>query len=396
MKTLLSLLLSFVLACGVYAQKQKLTKKQKSDSISIEKKLAYEINELKNEMKKQREKELEEYIKIIELRIDTGDPTLRIDPHIWRNLRGYAYFELQNYAKAIEDWEAMKKVAPADYKPYYNYIDEARKKLAENNTIAELQKQLEEEKKKNEQVALLPSTHSKRLALVIGNDKYASQAPLANAQNDAMDMKKKLEDLGFKVLFYTNLDRVKMKNAIDDFGSKLASYDAGLVFYAGHGSQYKGENYLIPTDAVLQYENLVEDECWNVSRILRNMEGAQSKMNIIILDACRDNPYEKKWRSTNKIRGNKDNGGGLAKIEAENSQGLFIVFATSPDMTSMDFSPCENNTRNGLFTGKLLPNLQKGVRIEDVFKRTKKAVRECSQNMQNPWNHSSLEGDFVF
>jgi uncharacterized caspase-like protein len=215
---------------------------------------------------------------------------------------------------------------------------------------------------------------------------------LSNAKNDAMDMQQKLQELGFEVLYYENLGFTQLKNAIDDFGAKLQFYEAGLVFFAGHGSQHNNKNYLIPTDAKLQYETLLEDEAINADRIVRNMEGAGAKINIVILDACRDNPFARSWKST----GRGENKGGLAKIEAENSQGLFVMFATSPDAISLDFAPCGGNSRNGLFTGNLLPNLQKGVRIEDVFKRTKKAVRECSENGQIPWNHNSLEGDFIF
>jgi uncharacterized caspase-like protein len=124
----------------------------------------------------------------------------------------------------------------------------------------------------------------KRIALVIGNGNYRSSI-LANPENDAKAMKIALQSVGFTVLEYENLNQVQMKKAIDDFGAKLRSNEVGLFFYAGHGIQSKGYNYLIPVDAKLQSEQQVEYDCVQADRILALMEASGTKVNIIILDA---------------------------------------------------------------------------------------------------------------
>ena len=174
-----------------------------------------------------------------------------------------------------------------------------------------------------------------------------------------------------------------MKRAMDEFGQKLKKYDIGLFFYAGHGLQVNGSNYLIPIDAKLENENDVEYDCVRAGRILAKMESAGSSTNIVILDACRDNPFERGWR-----RGTQGNG--LAFMNAPS--GSLIAYATSPGSTAAD-----GTGRNGLYTSALLEHIiTPNITIEDVFKRVRTTVRLQSASKQIPWESTSLEGNFYF
>ena len=140
----------------------------------------------------------------------------------------------------------------------------------------------------------IPTQPEKRIALVIGNGSYASSI-LANPENDARSMAEVLQKLGFTVYKFENLNENQMKKAIDDFGIRLKGNNVGLFYYAGHGIQAKGYNYLIPVDAQLKTEEQVEYDCVRADRVLSLMETSGTKVNIIILDACRDNPFERSW-----------------------------------------------------------------------------------------------------
>jgi hypothetical protein len=150
----------------------------------------------------------------------------------------------------------------------------------------------------------LPSiANQKRIALVIGNSDYENAGRLKNPINDARGMAESLTTLGFKVLKHEDLGRSDMKRVIDEFGSMLSQYDVSLVFYAGHGIQVNGNNYLIPVDAKISSKSDVEYNAIDAGRILSKMEDAQSKTNIIILDACRNNPFERSWNRAVKLNG---------------------------------------------------------------------------------------------
>ena len=223
----------------------------------------------------------------------------------------------------------------------------------------------------------------KRLALVIGNSMYMYGGILSNPENDANDIGMKLQQLGFDVMLFNNLDQKNFKKAIDDFGMNLVNYDVGLFYYAGHGIQVKGNNYLIPVDANLSSENDVEYDCVNAGRLLAKMEDAGSTTNIIILDACRDNPFERSWRRATQ-------GMGLAFMTAP--AGSLISYATSPGATASDGSG-----RNGLFTSALLTYIDEpGISILEMFQKVRTYVRERSEGQQVPWESTSLEGNFYF
>ncbi len=223
----------------------------------------------------------------------------------------------------------------------------------------------------------------KRLALVIGNSAYTNAMELANPVNDARAMKDALTKLGFEVDEYENLDQAGLKMAIDFFGDKLKKYSVGLFFYAGHGIQSKGSNYLIPVNARLQSEQQVEYDCVQADRVLGQMEAAGSKINIVILDACRNNPFERSWSRA-------VNGTGLAFMNAPS--GSLIAYSTSPGRTASDGSGS-----NGLYTAALLENLKTpGINILQMFQNVRRIVSSESDKQQIPWESTSLTNDFFF
>lgn len=219
-----------------------------------------------------------------------------------------------------------------------------------------------------------------RIALVIGNSVY-SNAPLQNPVNDARDTAKALVELGFEVTHGENLSQNDMKRVIRVFGDKIRNGGVGLFYYAGHGVQVNGINYLIPVGATITKEEEVEYESVDVGFVLAQMENARNRLNIVILDACRNNPFARSFRSTKN---------GLASIDAPS--GTLIAYATAPGSVASD-----GNTRNGLYTQELLNAIRiPGLKIEDVFKQVRRAVQSKSANQQLPWESSSLVGDFYF
>jgi uncharacterized protein (TIGR02145 family) len=222
----------------------------------------------------------------------------------------------------------------------------------------------------------------KRIALVIGNGNYSSST-LANPENDAREMKVALQSVGFTVMEYENLNQSQMKKAMDDFGVKLKSYEVGLFYYAGHGIQSKGYNYLIPIDAELKSEQQVEYDCVQADRILALMEASGTKVNIIILDACRSNPFERSWTRT-------ATGKGLAFMNAPS--GTLIAYATSPGSTASDGSG-----KNGLYTSAILESMKiPNITIIEMFQNVRSIVSQKSSKQQIPWESTSMTGNFYF
>lgn len=220
-----------------------------------------------------------------------------------------------------------------------------------------------------------------RTALVIGNAKYRRGA-LQNPVNDARAMASELRKAGFQVIAVEDAGLDRLQAAIDEFGRAIKPGGAALVFYAGHGMQVNGENYLIPVDADLKRETDMQAKTLNLAAILRKLEDSQSRVNVVILDACRDNPFARSWRSAGR--------GGLASIDAPT--GTVIAFATAPGKTAED-----GVGSNGLFTTHLLRQIKvPNQKIEDVLKNTRKGVAADSRNEQIPWDSSSLTGDFYF
>ncbi len=219
-----------------------------------------------------------------------------------------------------------------------------------------------------------------RIALVIGNGSYKF-SPLANPVNDANDIARALSRCGFEVTKKTDCTRKEMRSAIRNFGDKIKKGGVGLFYYAGHGIQVKGENYLVPVGTTVDREYEVIDECISASSVLRSMDYAGNRLNIIILDACRDNPFKRSFRSSSL---------GLARMDAPT--GSFLAYATSPGAVAID-----GTGRNGLYTAKLLKHMETpNLPIEEVFKRVRVDVVSETNKQQVPWESSSLMGKFFF
>jgi formylglycine-generating enzyme required for sulfatase activity len=219
-----------------------------------------------------------------------------------------------------------------------------------------------------------------RVALVIGNGAYES-SPLRNPVNDARAIAAALRELEFDVTARENLTQKEMKRDIQSFGQKLVKGGIGLFFYAGHGMQVNGRNYLIPVGASIEHEKQVEYEAVDLGYLLSEMDFARNPLNIVILDACRDNPLARGFRSGVQ---------GLASINAP--AGTLIAFATAPGSVAGD-GPGEN----GVYTAELIRTMQTpGLKIEEVFKQVRAAVQQKTQGKQVPWESSSLVGDFYF
>ncbi len=228
--------------------------------------------------------------------------------------------------------------------------------------------------------ASAPAWAAKKVALVIGNGAY-TEAPLKNPANDARAIAGTLRRQGFEVLLKENATKAQMNEIVADFGEKLAEGDTALFFFAGHGMQVQGRNYLIPTDARITSEQRVRLETLDVEAVLDQMAAARARVSMVILDACRNNPFERRFRSV---------GGGLAQINAP--EGTMIAYATSPGKVAAD-----GEGSNGLYTQELLKALaQPGLKVEDVFKQVRIGVARASNGAQVPWEASSLTGDFYF
>jgi uncharacterized caspase-like protein len=220
-----------------------------------------------------------------------------------------------------------------------------------------------------------------RTALVIGNANY-KDAPLANPVNDARAVAKALNEAGFRVKLQTNLTQAQMRRAIREFGDELhARQGVGLFYFAGHGVQLSNRNFLIPVGSDIQREYEVEDQSVDAGAVLSMMHSAKARVNIVILDACRNNPFVRDFRSTIN---------GLAPMQAP--AGTLVAFSTAPGQTAID-----GTGQFGLYTEQLVANLTvPGLKIEDVFKNVRIGVQRSSGGRQVPWENTSLTGDFYF
>ena len=220
-----------------------------------------------------------------------------------------------------------------------------------------------------------------RLALVIGNTRYG-QAPLNNPANDARAIANELQRIGFKLSLRLDASRQQMSEAIDAFCTELArSRGVGIFYYAGHGAQLAWRNYLIPVDALLDKLADLQTKTIELNSLLAGLKHAKNRMNIIILDACRDNPFGTRLPIEQP---------GLSQFDAP--PGSLLAYATAPGNTASD-----GDGANGLYTESLLREMKvPETRIEDVFKRVRLAVRRRSDGQQIPWESTSLDDDFYF
>jgi formylglycine-generating enzyme required for sulfatase activity len=219
-----------------------------------------------------------------------------------------------------------------------------------------------------------------RVALVVGNSAYKS-APLRNPTNDAKDMAAKLKGMGFTVIERSNLTVKQIGSTLREFRSKLTPGSVALVFYAGHGVQIKGENYLPAVDADISSEEDVPTQSLAMRQIMDVLGDAKTRLNLVFLDACRNNPYARSFRSASD---------GLNRVNAPS--GTLISFATRPGSVASD-----GTGRNGLYTGALLEQMNNPNQpIEQVLKKVVSQVKAGSNSQQEPWMEGSIEGEFCF
>lgn len=225
------------------------------------------------------------------------------------------------------------------------------------------------------------AANEQRLALLIGNAAYKS-SPLRNPVNDVRLMEVALKESGFTVIKAENASIREMRRLVRDFGDKLkASGGVGLFYFAGHGVQVRGENFLVSTDSDIRNEDEIADDAINASTVLEKMQSAGNRMNLIILDACRNNPFMVRSRAANA---------GLATMSAPS--GSLVAYSTAPGAVASD-----GNGRYGLYTEHLARAIgQAGLPVEEVFKQVRSAVRRDSNNGQTPWENTALEGQFYF
>jgi len=228
----------------------------------------------------------------------------------------------------------------------------------------------------------------KRYALVIGNSTYPKAVGmLRNPVNDATDLAMELQNSNFEVQLITNATYGQMRAAMLKFKEKVDAGDrdktVSLFYYAGHGLQRDDENYLVPVDAMIEFEDDIARYCFPVQRmVLSNMERSNSRMNIVILDACRNNPFP----ALNRSLGDEGLG------EMRRARGSFIAYATAPGSVASD-----GTGRNGLYTQELLKAVRKpGLTIEQVFKEVRQNVLRLSGEKQNTWDSSNIIGEFYF
>lgn len=234
------------------------------------------------------------------------------------------------------------------------------------------------------QSELLSQQQQSRAALVIGNASYV-EGSLTNPTNDAADIAASLETLGFEVTLLLDQDLRSMESAIDTFNQQLREGSVGAFYYAGHGVQVDGENYLIPVDAELSYQADVRYEALALGKVLNAMESSESQVNIIIVDACRDNPFYRQWRLQNR---NLSSPRGLAFQTPP--EGTIISFATSPGDVAED-----GTGRNSPYTRSLLRHMHtEDVDINAVLRLVRADVSRETESRQTPWYQESLVGFF--
>ena len=228
-----------------------------------------------------------------------------------------------------------------------------------------------------------PAFTERRVALVIGNGAYGpTTTPLRNPTNDARDMATALGAVGFEVTLKLDVDRDQMRRAVIEFGRSLREGGVGLFYFSGHAVQLAGNNYMIPIGAEVDTEDYVEVETVEINDVLARMGGADNRLNIVILDACRNNPFKGIFRAVTR---------GLAQTLAPS--GTFLAYAAAPGQLALD----GKGTRNSPYTTALLQTLEEpGLRLEDVFKRTRIKVLESTDGYQTPWTGSSITGEFYF
>src|SRR6195256_6242536 len=226
-----------------------------------------------------------------------------------------------------------------------------------------------------------------RVALVIGQSNYRAVVALPNPANDARAMTQLLGDAGFEVLSAADLSQSEMREKVGDFAARVAAKGpdtVALMFYAGHGLQIDGENFLVPVDVDVKREADIPLQAVRLNDILNTLTSVPSKMRILMLDSCRNNPFPAI---------NQSAGHGLAMVDAKTgAPGTFVSFSPSPGAEAEDGTGADSPYTSAL----LLAAKQPGLSIEDTFKRVRVSVNKATEGRQTPWDGSSLTDEFRF
>src|SRR5215813_4948483 len=237
---------------------------------------------------------------------------------------------------------------------------------------------------------VVPAAAEKRVALVVGNSAYAHANALPNPVNDAGDMAKALAEVGFDVILGLDLSKQAFDGKVREFARALEKADVALFFYAGHGLQASGKNYLVPVDAALRVERDLDFEAVSVDFVLKQMElEREGKTNIVFLDACRDNPLARNLARSMGTR-SPSVGQGLAQVQT--GVGTFIAYSTQPGNVALD-----GDGRNSPFTAALAKGVREpGRNLTAIMIDVRKDVLLATNGRQVPWDHSALTADFYF
>ena len=226
-----------------------------------------------------------------------------------------------------------------------------------------------------------------RLALVIGQSAYRAVTALPNPANDASAMSKLLADAGFDVTLAANLTQRDMNEKVGDFAAKIATRGpdtVALLFYAGHGLQIDGENYLVPVDVDPKRETDIPLQAVRLNDVLNTLNAVPSRMRLLLLDACRNNPFPAISQTA---------GHGLALVDTKSgAPGTFLSYSTAPGAVAEDGDGADSPYTTALLAAAREPNLP----IEEAFKRVRVAVNKATEGRQTPWESSSLTEDFRF
>ena len=228
-----------------------------------------------------------------------------------------------------------------------------------------------------------PPQPDQRVALVIGNSNYQTAPKLANPGNDAQSVAQLLNSAGFEVTQATDLSRSEMVRAVQDFSDKVAIRGPGavaMIYYAGHGVQLAGENYLLPVDAKISSPSDLDGNSLRLVDVMGTLESIPSRMRIVVLDACRNNPFPEI----------NDAGRGLAIVDAP--RGSIVGYSTAPGMEAQDGDGNHSPYTSAFLNVAREPNLP----IEQLFKRVRLEVNNRTDGRQTPWESSSLTSDFYF
>ena len=331
--------------------------------------------------------------------IDDLTQAIRLRPiySTYHSNRGRAYNAKREYDRAILDLNQSIRLDPANPLPYWNRAISYENKRERDRALADWRTTLRLDPDNQDAIKAIRRLEQEkaapgvvpqnRVALVIGNADYRYGGRLANPVNDANDFANVIRKLGFEVIEGRNLDKRGMDEKITEFSRKLDNATIGLFFYAGHGIQVDGDNYLIPIDARIDGGDLrpersaaLKSASVNIAQVLSKME-AEQRVNLIFLDACRDNPF---GRSTGVGQAK-----GLAPIQ--NAVGTLTAFATKPHHVALD-----GVGRNSPFTTALLQHMTTpGLEIGAVMKRVRVDVIKSTKGEQVPFDESSLITDVV-